>query len=52
MAAQAQPLTTGFDSPFQVNYTANLAFGDSFVTVTNTGANSTVAQPIFLSRKT
>jgi hypothetical protein len=27
------------DSPFQVRYTANLQFGESFIDITNTGAN-------------
>ncbi len=33
------------DLPFQINYATNLAAGDSFVTVTNSGASSTVALP-------
>jgi hypothetical protein len=37
-AAFAQPNATS-DTPFQVRYAANLNLGDSFVNVTNTGAN-------------
>jgi hypothetical protein len=34
------------DGSFQVRYVANLGFGDSFINITNTGANSTVAFPL------
>jgi len=44
-AAYAQ-LVIGNDLPFQVNYATNLAYGDSFVTVTNSGAAATVSMPL------
>ena len=34
------------DGPFQVNYATNLASGDSYVTLSNSGANATVALPL------
>jgi hypothetical protein len=34
------------DTPFQINYATNLGVGDSFVTLTNSGASSTVATPV------
>src|SRR5579863_2989771 len=39
VCAQAQILTTGADTPFQVRYAANLNLGESFINITNTGAN-------------
>ena len=36
---------TAFD-PFQVRYASNLAVGDSFINITNTGASSTTALPV------
>jgi hypothetical protein len=36
MIASAQP---GHDSPFQVRYAANLNLGESYINITNTGAN-------------
>lgn len=34
------------DTPFQINYATNLGAGDSYVTLTNSGASSTIATPI------
>lgn len=43
VAALAQnPVTT--DSPFQVRYASNLAAGDSFINITNTGASGAAFQ--------
>jgi len=46
MAAYAQGLTQGFDAPFQISYATNLLVGDSYVTLTNSGASSSVPFPI------
>jgi len=35
--AQAQPITA--DAPFQVRYASNLGIGESYINITNTGAN-------------
>lgn len=49
VAAHAQLVTAGYaqlDTPFQINYATNLAVGDSYVTITNSGVNSTTALPL------
>jgi len=46
LAAQAQAQFTQSDSDYQVSYATNLVIGDSFVTLSNSGASSTVALPI------
>jgi hypothetical protein len=38
MAAFAQPNATS-DTPFQIGYAANLQFGESYINITNSGAN-------------
>lgn len=44
--AYAQPAPVATDTSFQVNYATNLPIGDSYVTMSNSGASSTVGLPI------
>ncbi len=39
MVAMAQPAPATFDAPFQVRYAANTTFGESYINITNDGAN-------------